>query len=111
MMNGKLVKRGFDRNQFFKNAEKSFDKMFGYPRNYVESYAARKTLQKHPKLYYLAIKGLSASQKKIAFQILRETRFPMITSIPTNKVQLAVKTFNILKKGIAIALRSGEIER
>lgn len=111
MMNGKLVKRGFDRNEFFKNSEKSFDKLFGYPRNYVETYAARKTLQKDPKLYYLTIKSLSASQKKIAFQILRETQIPLLPSIPTNKVQLAIKTFNSLKKGIGIALRSGEIER
>ena len=42
-MNGKTVKRGFDRDTFVKNAEKTFDKMFGYKRNYVETYAARKT--------------------------------------------------------------------
>lgn len=32
MMNGKLVKRGFDRDAFFSKAEKTFDSSFGYKR-------------------------------------------------------------------------------
>lgn len=47
-MNGKTVKRGFDRDTFVKNAEKTFDNMFGYKRNYVETYTARKTFLKDP---------------------------------------------------------------
>src|SRR5690606_1690369 len=62
-MNGKMVKRGFDRNAFYRNAEKTFDKMFGYRRNYVESYSARKTFLKDPKRYFSAITKLPTSEK------------------------------------------------
>lgn len=47
-MHGKSVKRGFDRDTFFKNSEKTFDTLFKYRRNYVETYTARKTFLKTP---------------------------------------------------------------
>jgi len=108
VMNGKLVKRGFDRDAFFQKAEKTFDSSFSYKRNFVESYQARKVFIKDPKLYFTSIIGLPASEKAIAFRMLRAAGVPML-NIPTNKVQLALKSINFLKSGVKAAIRSGSI--
>ncbi|WP_194766471.1 MobB family relaxase [Tamlana sp. I1] len=109
-MNGKLVKRGFDRDLFYTNAEKTFDTMFSYKRNYVESYKARKTYLKDPKLYFLTITRLPSSEKAIAFNLLQKTGVnTTFLSIPTNKFQLTLKAINTLKKGIGRAIESGSI--
>lgn len=108
MMNGKKVKRGFDRDLFFSRAEKTFDKTFGYKRNYAESYASRKDFLKNPKLYFSVLMGLPANEKAVAFKILGNSGVPMF-NIPTNKVQLAIKTFKRLKRGADVAMRSGSI--
>lgn len=108
MMNGKLVKRGFDRDAFFGKAEKTFDNQFGYKRNFVETYQARKEYVQNPKNYLTTLMGLPAGEKAIAFKLLREAGLPMI-SIPTNGVQMAMKTINSIKYGMQTAIRSGSI--
>lgn len=108
-MNGKMVKRGFNRDAFFQKAEKTFDKKFGYPRNFVESYQARKDFIKNPKLYFSAIMGLPASEKALAIKMLRETGMPMLPAIPISKAQLTVKLIKSIQKGIHGAIRSGSI--
>ncbi|MGB7394409.1 MAG: MobB family relaxase, partial [Pricia sp.] len=57
-LNGETVKRGFKRDQFFEISEKTFDRLFGYDRNYVESYKARKTLKSNPYKYFAKVAGL-----------------------------------------------------
>ncbi|MAO48986.1 MAG: mobilization protein [Aequorivita sp.] len=108
MMNGKMVKRGFDRNSFFTKAEKTFDATFGYKRNYAESYQSKKDFIKNPKLYFSVLLGLPASEKAIAFKILGKLGVP-IASLPTNKVQVALKTIRYLKRGVEVAIKSGSI--
>ncbi|MDE1207653.1 MobB family relaxase [Tenacibaculum larymnensis] len=109
-MHGKIVKRGFDRDTFVKNAEKSFDKMFGYKRNYVETYKARKTFLKDPKLYFSMITKLPTNKKAVAFKLLQKSGVnTTLLSIPTNKLQLTIKAINKLKKGIGKAIESGSI--
>ncbi len=108
MMNGKTVKRGFDRDAFFEKAEQTFDKTFGYKRNYAESYHSRKDFLKNPKRYFSVLMGLPTNEKAIALKILGKSGVPML-NIPTNKVQLAVKTFKRLKRGVDVAMRSGSI--
>jgi hypothetical protein len=108
MMNGKKVKRGFDRDSFFSKAENTFDKTFGYKRNYAESYRSRKDFLKNPKLYFSVLLGLPANEKAVAFKILGKSGVPML-NIPTNKVQLAIKTFKRLKRGVDVSMRSGSI--
>lgn len=108
-MHGKNVKRGFNRDKFFESAEKSFDKIFGYQRNFVETYKARKNFIKNPRLYFSALMNLPTNEKAIAFKILRETGMPMMPSIPTNQAQLALKVFNRLKRGLDIAIKSSSI--
>ncbi len=108
MMNGKTVKRGFDRDSFFAKAEQTFDKTFGYKRNYAESYRSRKDFLKNPKLYFSVLMGLPTNEKAVALKILGKSGVPML-NIPTNKVQLAVKTFKRLKRGVEVAMRSGSI--
>ncbi|MGM1057263.1 MAG: MobB family relaxase [Bacteroidota bacterium] len=108
-LNGKTIKRGFDRDRFFKNAEKTFDRTFGYQRNFVESYQSRKEFIRNPKLYFSALMKLPTNEKAIAFKILRETGMPMPPGIPTNKAQLAIKAFNRLRKGLDIAIKSSAI--
>ena len=108
IMNGKTVKRGFDRDSFFTKAEQTFDKTFGYKRNYAESYRSRKDFLKNPKLYFSVLMGLPANEKAVAFKILGKSGVPIV-NIPTNKVQLAIRTFKRLKRGVDVAMRSGSI--
>lgn len=107
--NGKTVKRGFDRDRFFEKAEKTFDKTFGYQRNFVETYTARKEFIKNPNHYFTALMGLPANEKALAFKLIRESGIPMMSSIPTSQAQLALKVFNRLKKGVAVAVKSSSI--
>jgi hypothetical protein len=108
-MNGKLVKRGFNRDQFFENAEKTFDKTFGYQRNFVHTYKGRKEFIKDPKAYFASLNQLSSSERALAFKMMKETGFS-VPSIPTNKAQLALKIFKGLRKGVDIARKSSSIE-
>jgi len=108
VMNGKNVKRGFHRDSFFANAEKTFDKQFGYKRNYAETYQAKKDFIKNPKLYFSVLMGLPTNEKAAAFKILGKSGVPMM-NIPTNKAQLAIKAFKRLKKGVDIAIKSSSI--
>ena len=107
-MHGKIVKRGFDRDAFFTKAESTFDKTFGYKRNYAESYKSKKDFIKNPKLYFATLLGLPASEKAIAFKMLAKSGVP-IMSIPTNQLQLALKTIRTLKRGVDVAIKSGSI--
>ncbi|TNJ46094.1 mobilization protein [Tamlana fucoidanivorans] len=110
-LNGKLVKRGFDRDRFYQKAEKQFDKQFNYKRHYVEQYKARKTLLKQPDVYLKQLWQMTPKQRALGFHILREagiqTKLP---SIPVNQAQLAAKIVKQLKKGLTRAMRSGSIE-
>ena len=109
-MNGKTVKRGFDRDAFYKHAEKTFDAMFGYKRNYVETYTARNTYLKDPKSYFYMITKLPTNEKAIAFKLLQKSGVnTALLNIPTNTLQLTMKAINILKKGIGKAMESGSI--
>ncbi|PKD15773.1 mobilization protein [Salegentibacter salinarum] len=109
LMNGKLVKRGFNRDDFFQKAEKTFDKQFQYQRNFVETYRARKDFVKSPKTYFSAIMGLPASEKALAIKILRETGIPLPPVIPLSKAQLSVKLIKTIQKSILTASRSASI--
>ncbi len=108
-MHGKKVDRGFDRERFFEQAEKVFDKQFAYQRNFAERYRSRKLLLIDPKLYYSTILGLPANEKALALKILGKSGIPMMPHIPTNKVQLALKTTKALKRGAEVAINSSSI--
>ncbi len=110
VLNGQTVKRGFKRDQFYENAEKTFDKLFNYNRNFVETYAAKKAFIKDPHKYFAKLIGLPTSEKSAAFKILGKAGVPMPNlNIPTTKVQLAAKTFKQLKKAVQVAQRAGAI--
>ena len=107
MMHGKVVKRGFGRDQFFDRAEKVFDKMFNYKRNYVESYLARKTFTQRPKTYYSHLNTLSMDEKKIAFRMLREAGIGLPhVNLSAGQVNFALKQ---LQKALQIGIRSSSI--
>jgi hypothetical protein len=108
-LNGTMVKRGFDRDSFFKNAEKIFDKLFGYQRNFVEQYKSRKEFIKDPRMYFSALLKLPTNEKAIALKILRESGMPMLPGIPVNQAQVALKVFNRLRQGLDIAIKSSSI--
>ncbi|WP_040280329.1 MobB family relaxase [Psychroserpens damuponensis] len=109
-MHGKAVKRGFNRDAFFKNSEQTFDKLFNYKRNYVETYKARKAFVKNPNTYFASIMGLPTNEKAVAFKLLGKTGVnTSLMSIPTNKVQLALKTIKQLKKVVSVAIKSSSI--
>jgi hypothetical protein len=109
-LNGKLVKRGFNRDQFFENAEKTFDKLFKYNRNFVESYGARKIYIKDSYKYFAHLMKLPVNEKSAAFKILGKAgvNIPNL-NIPTNKVQLALKTIKQFKKAVDIAKSASSI--
>jgi hypothetical protein len=108
MMNGKIVKRGFDRDQFFTKAEQTFDRTFAYQRNFVETYRARKEFINNPNFYFSALLQLPTNEKVIAFKLIRESGMP-VQSIPTNSAQLALKVFNRLRRGVEVAIKSSSI--
>jgi len=108
ILNGKKVKRGFDRDGFFDKAEQTFDKTFGYKRNYVETYKARKAFIKNPKIYFASLLELPTNQKAVAFKLLGKAGVPIV-SIPTSKVQLALKVLKKLKQTTEIAIQSSSI--
>lgn len=126
ILNGKQVKQGFDRDQFIKASEQRFDTVFGYNRSFVEQYANRKLYRKDPKKFFALIAGLPTNEKELAIQMLYKSGIPTtkkgmaiklfqkagikVPNIPTNKVQLALKTFRKLKKGLDRARQSGSIE-
>lgn len=110
-LNGQTVKRGFRRDEFFEKAEKTFDRLFKYNRNYVESYNARKTLDKDPKRYFAQLVGLPTNQRSLALKLLAKTGVKVpIPKIPTSKVAMARKTIVQLQKSLAQAKKSSSIE-
>ena len=108
-MHGKKVKRGFDRDQFFERGEKTFDRTFGYQRNFAETYKARKDFIKNPKVYFATLMKLPTNEKAIAFKMMRESGVPMLPSIPVSQAQLAMKVFNRLRRGVEVAIKSSSI--
>ncbi len=107
-LHGKTVKQGFNRDRFFKAGEATFDRTFGYQRNFIESYNAKKMLQNDPKKFFAILVGLPTSEKQTARLLLFKAGVN-IPSIPTNHVQLGFKAIMKLKKGVEAAMRSGSI--
>ena len=107
-MHGKKVQRGFHREQFFEASEKTFDRLFQYERNFVETYRAKKTLVKDPRAFQLLLAGLPLSEKALALKLLNKTGI-RVPSIPTNKVQVALKIFHRIKRGMERAIQSASI--
>jgi hypothetical protein len=108
-MHGKKVKRGFDRDKFFDKAEKTFDKSFGYKRNFAETYKARKDFVKNPNLYFAALMKLPANEKALAFKMITKTGLPVIPSIPVSQAQIALRVFKRLRRGAEIVIKSSSI--
>jgi len=109
-LNSRVVKRGFNRNQFYDKAEKTFDSLFNYKRNFVESYQARKAYIKDPHKYFAHLLGLPTSERSAAFKILGKAGVKVPTvRIPTNKVQMALKTIKQFKKAMDKARSSSSI--
>jgi len=109
ILHGKRVKQGFHRDQFYQAAEKTFDRMFAYDRNYMEKYNTKKLYRQDPKKFVALLLGLPNNEKQLALKLLRKGGVT-IPNIPTNKVQLAYKTLMKLKQGVEQAIRSGGIE-
>lgn len=108
-MHGKKVKRGFDRDTFFAKAEKTFDKTFGYKRNYAETYKAKKTFVKNPNLYFSALMKLPANEKALAFKMISKSGLPIVPSIPVSQAQIALRVFKRLRRGAEVAIKSSSI--
>lgn len=108
-LNGETVKRGFDRDKFFERAEKTFDRTFGYKRNYAETYKSRKDFVKNPHLYFAALMKLPANEKALAFKIISKSGLPVVPSIPVSQAQIALRVFKRLRRGAEIAIKSSSI--
>ena len=108
-MHGKKVKRGFDRDAFFAKAEKTFDKTFGYKRNFAETYKARKDFIKNPNLYFAALMKLPANEKALAFKMITKSGLPIVPSIPVSQAQIALRVFKRLRRGAEVAIKSSSI--
>ena len=109
-LNGRTVKRGFNRDQFYEKAEKRFDTLFKYQRNYVESYSARKAFVQDPKIYFAHLLGLPTNERSAAFKLMGAAgvHVPKL-NIPTNKVEAALQAIKQFKKAIDIARSSSSI--
>ena len=109
ILNGKPTKRGFDRDKFYEASEKTFDRVTGYNRNYVETYVAKKNFAKNPGKFYAGLIGLPTREKDVAFKLLRGTGMK-IPNIPVNQHRVAMKIIKSLQKGIGRAVRSSGID-
>ena len=109
-LNGRTVRRGFKRDQFFEKAEKTFDRLFGYDRNYVETYTGRKTFIKDPHRYFARLLKLPTNERSAAFKLLGKAgvNIPNL-NIPKSKVELALKTVRHFKKAMDTARNAGSI--
>lgn len=107
-LHGKNIKQGFDRDKFYRAAEKTFDHQFNYRRNFVETYHARNLLDKDTRRFFATLLKLPDNEKQAAKQLLFKAGIKVPT-IPTNKAQLAYKAMMQLKKGIGKAMESGSI--
>lgn len=110
ILNGKTVKRGFHRDAFYENAEKTFDRMFYYNRNFIESYTARKMYLKNTRLYFAHLVKLPVNERSVAFKLLSKTGVHIpVLNIPTNQVQLAIKIIKQFRKVMDNARSAGSI--
>ena len=109
-LNGRTVKRGFNRDQFYEKAEKRFDTLFKYQRNYVESYSARKAFVQDPKIYFAHLLGLPTNERSAALKLMGAAgvHVPKL-NIPANKVEAALQVIKQFKKAIDIARSSSSI--
>lgn len=105
VLQGKVIKRGFDRDGFFEKAEQRFDKKFSYHRNYVEAYRSRKTLLQAPKTYYKDLLRLPIQERKLAMKLIK-LPIQTLPAIPNSKIRFAIKQ---LQKVLEISSRSGSI--
>ncbi|GMN08623.1 hypothetical protein MTsPCn5_40130 [Croceitalea sp. MTPC5] len=125
ILNGKEQKQGFDRNKFFDAAEQRFDKTFAFERGFIDRYSTKKLYRKDPKKFFALVVGLPTNERELALKSLYKMGLPTsqrgvaltlfrkaglnVPSIPTNKVQLAMKAFKQLKKGMKRAREAGSI--
>lgn len=81
IINSVKCKIGFDRNNFTQQLESSFDRIFGYERQFFESYIGKKTMKENPELYkvkeaeYNAEKGI---QKEIRGTDIEKSNKPKL---------------------------------
>jgi hypothetical protein len=108
ILNGKAQKQGFHREKFFMEAEATFDKQFGFERNFVERYTSRNLLDKDPRKFFGMLAGLPTNEWQAAFQLLHRAGVDLPT-VPVNQAQLAYKALMKLQRGIGRALDSGSI--
>lgn len=108
-LHGKKVKQGFHRDQFYQYAERTFDRMFAYDRNFMEKYSTKKLYRQDPKQFLALLMGLPNNEKQVTLKLLRKGGIA-IPNIPTNKVKLAYKALMKLKQGVEQAIQSGGIE-
>lgn len=107
-MNGKKVKRGFDRDRFWK-CRKGLWQDFWLPAELCGNLQGTEGFCQNPKIYFASLMKLPTNEKAIAFKLMRETGIPIMPSIPTNQAQLALKVFNKLRKGLDVAIKSSSI--
>lgn len=108
-LNGKTVKRGFDRDSFFAKAEATFDRTFKYERNFAETYKARKDFVKNTKNYFATLMKLPTNEKALAFKLMGKAGIPIMPTIPVTQAQIAMKVLKSVRRGMQIAVKSSSI--
>ena len=93
----------------FSRMQKTFDKTFGYKRNFAETYKARKDFVKNPNLYFAALMKLPANEKALAFKMIAKTGLPIVPNIPLSQTQIALRILKRLRRGAEIAIKSSSI--
>lgn len=100
ILNGKLVKMGFHRNRFFEAAEKRFDHLFNFKRNYADSYLGRKTYLTDPKSFFSKVNSLPEQERKKAYSFLRKTHIPSLDLSGSNIKSALAKIRKVLDMGV-----------
>ena len=124
LLNGKEVKRGFDRDGFFDKAEKTFDRVFEIDRNYMASYRGKNDLLKNTSYFISKVAKLPSNEKALAYKFINKAtglgeQIGMVSKvIQLKKIvqagvnpQLAVKEgIKLLAKVVTKGIEAGSIQ-
>ncbi|MDG1573295.1 MobB family relaxase [Robiginitalea sp. M366] len=106
---GKLVKRGFDRDRFFTQAERIFDTRFNYQRSFTQHYANRRLLKRDPERFFKALAGLPGGERGAALKVLIQAgvKLPMVSG---PGFSITVKAAKALRRSVSRALSASTIQ-
>jgi len=76
ILHGKEVKQGFNKTKFFDAAEKRFDQTFQFDRNFIDRYSSKNLFQKDPVKFFAIVSQLPTNERELAIKTLQKIGIP-----------------------------------